>query len=180
MKNQWVGSEETLWNMAQCRASLQCELKSQNSHDSVSCHEWTPEGCRWGGESVTAWALCDIWLETYTSKKSLFIPVLLFWCFKMKTSCSLTTLKRNCWTKPNTTIRGYQLLKIGKNKSYTFVQRLGITDREIGGCSLFYCWCKKFWRKTDEKLVSAKQEKRGQTTGGYLEYFAGISLIFPG
>lgn len=93
-------------------------------------------------------------------KKSLFIPVLFFWCFKMKTSFSLTTLKRNHWTKPNTNIRWYQLLKMGKSKSCTFVQRLGITDREIGESSLFYCWCKKFWRKTWETCVCEMRKGR--------------------
>lgn len=145
----------------------------------VSCHEWAPEWCRWGGESLTAWALCDIWLETYISKKSFFIPVLLFWYFKMKTSCSLTTLKRNHWTKPNTTIRVYQLLKMGKGKSCTFVQRLGITGRENGGmyCSIVDAKSSGGKQMQNLCLPNEKREDRPQKATD-IEYFAGISLIF--
>lgn len=183
MKNSWVGSEETLWNMAQCRASLQCELNSPNPHGSVSCHERAPERCRWGGESVMAWALCDFWLKTSISKKWVFF--LFLFCFsdtlKWKLHAALPPSKEvaeqrqiqllgdtSCWRWERANLVflckdwGLQTGKLG-DVVYSIV------DVKSSGGSQMRNLC----------LPNEKREDRPQEATD-IEYFAGISLILPG
>lgn len=143
-----------------CRVSLQCELSSQNPHDSLMSQGNTRMMQVGSGPYVTFG-----WNLIFLKKAFLFL-----FCFsdtlKWRLHAALPSSKEiteqsqiallddtNCW-------RWERINLVLLCKDW------GLQAGKLGDV-LFYCWCKKFWRKIDEKLVSAKQEKRGQTTEGY-------------
>lgn len=177
-----MGSEETLWNMAKCRASLQCELNSQNPHDSVSCHEWTPEWCRWSGEFVTAWALCDIWLETYISKKKAFLFLSCFSdALKWKLHAALPPSKEIAEQSQIRLLDDTSCWRWERVKLVLLCKDWVLQTGKLGNvvCSVVDVKSSGGNQMRNLCLPNEKREDRPQEATD-IEYFAGISLIFPG
>lgn len=163
MKRTWVGSVETLWNM-QCKSAVWAELSESPWQSRVTSERQNDAGGV-GSLSQPGPYVTFGWKFIFLKK-----AFLVLFCFS-------DTLKwrLHAALPPSKEITEQSQIQLLDDTSCWRWERVNLVllckdwglQAEKLGDVLFYCWCKNFWRKTDEKLVSAKREKRGQTTEGY-------------
>lgn len=181
MKSPWVGSEETLWNKAQHRTSLQCELNSRIpmtvSH--VTSEHQNDAG---GVESLSQpgpYMTFD-WKLIFLKKAFLFLFCLSD-ALKWKLHAALPPSKEIAEQSQILLLDDTSCWRWERVNLVILCKDWGLQTGKLWDvvCSIVDVKTSRGKQMRNLCLPNKKREDRPQETTG-IEYFAGISLIFPG